>query len=130
MTEPTLIAGAVIPKNAVVSMCSAFVHLNAEIFLAPRMFNPDRWMKESSGEQGLHNYIVAFSKGPRACFGVNLAWAEMLQYLVLGNVFRKAELDLVNERTTYAAWRASLVLRYKGGLEVRVRTVRGAVTAR
>jgi cytochrome P450 len=39
-----------------------------------RSFNPDRWL--ANGAKDLDKYVVTFSKGARACLGINLAYAE------------------------------------------------------
>ena len=59
--------------QTVVSCGSTFVHYNAAIFPNPNDFEPERWLKDSSLDQ----WLVAFSKGPRACLGINLAWMEL-----------------------------------------------------
>ncbi|KAJ3533591.1 hypothetical protein NMY22_g7270 [Coprinellus aureogranulatus] len=117
VTEDTEIAGVLVPKNTVISMSHTFVHRNPDIFPEPLTFNPYRWLGNDSRE--LANYLIAFSKGPRMCLGIkyavitllacgaetdwirapcSLAWAEL--YLILGALFRKVELELVD--TTYA----------------------------
>lgn len=35
---------------------------------------------------------VPFSRGPRSCLGINLAWAEL--YLIIASVFRKFDCDV------------------------------------
>ncbi len=94
----------VIPPNTPVSMTSVLIHENPEIYPEPRKFNPERWLLRSpdndklSSDAQLHmnthllKYLVTFSRGTRACVGMNLAYAEL--YLTLANVFRKFELEL------------------------------------
>ncbi|KAH9479251.1 Cytochrome P450 monooxygenase [Psilocybe cubensis] len=83
-----VISGEVIPAGTVVSMAAPILHRNAEIFPNPLTFIPERWLKDESAE--LEKYLVAFSKGPRSCLGINLAWCEL--YLIIGTVFRKLDL--------------------------------------
>ena len=64
-------------------MTIPLVHLNRDIFPEPNQFLPQRWIDNPQ----LSRYLVAFSRGPRACIGINLAWAEL--YLVLSNVFSR-----------------------------------------
>jgi len=66
------------------------VHRNPDIFPEPEIFSPERWLQ--SGSQNLDKYLVAFSRGPRSCLGINLAWCEL--YLIFGNVFRKIQLEM------------------------------------
>lgn len=105
-------------------MSSIFLHRNPEIFPDPLTFNPNRWLESDSND--LANYVVPFSKGPRMCLGLkyvivftsnlsmtsltgpcgSLAWAEL--YLIIGNLFRKVDLELVD--TTYVALHAHFLL--------------------
>ncbi|KAF8806912.1 cytochrome P450 [Phlegmacium glaucopus] len=88
------ISGVMIPAGTVVSMGATILHRNPEIFPDPTAFDPSRWLQEDSSE--LEKYLVSFSKGPRSCLGINLAWCEL--YLILGTVFRK--LDLVPDNAS------------------------------
>ena len=64
-----------IPPNTPVGMSSPFVHMNPEIFSDPHTFTPERWLEPDA--KNLHGYILSFSKGSRACLGINLAYAEL-----------------------------------------------------
>ncbi|KAJ6598646.1 cytochrome P450, partial [Mycena sp. CBHHK59/15] len=56
-------------------------------------FNPERWLQPISKEiEG--KYFVPFSKGPRMCLGLNLAWCEL--YLLFANIFRKIDMKIFN----------------------------------
>ncbi|KIM39662.1 hypothetical protein M413DRAFT_19768 [Hebeloma cylindrosporum] len=88
------ISGEIIPVGTVVSMGASLVHRNAKIFPDPCSFKPERWLQEDSAE--LEKYLVSFSKGPRSCLGINLAWCEL--YLIFGTIFRK--LDLVPDNAS------------------------------
>ncbi|KZV89604.1 cytochrome P450 [Exidia glandulosa HHB12029] len=85
--EDATIAGHVVPGGTSVAMGSTFVHYSTEVFPDPFEFRPERWTNRE-----LDQYIVAFSKGPRACLGQNLAWCEL--YLVFGHMFRKIDMQL------------------------------------
>jgi cytochrome P450 len=54
-------------------MTIPLLHLNPTIFPSPTTFNPSRWLNNPQ----LDRYLFSFSKGPRACIGMNLAWAEL-----------------------------------------------------
>ncbi|KAF8421195.1 cytochrome P450 [Tirmania nivea] len=82
--------GIFMPPATVISGSAPFVHLNERLFPDPRTFKPERWLSQES--KGLEKYIVAFSRGPRSCIGINLAWCEM--YLTLALLFRKFDLEL------------------------------------
>ncbi|THU85695.1 cytochrome P450 [Dendrothele bispora CBS 962.96] len=84
------IGGFVVPAGTVVEMSCVFLHKNPAIFKDHETFSPDRWMGPGSKE--LETYLVPFSKGPRMCLGINLAWCEL--YLILGTLFRRLDLNL------------------------------------
>ncbi|KIK54998.1 hypothetical protein GYMLUDRAFT_48199 [Collybiopsis luxurians FD-317 M1] len=87
------IAGMKIPPGTIVGMSAYFMLMNPEVFRDPFTFNPDRWLAEDTSE--MMQDFVPFSKGPRQCLGLNLAWAEL--HLIFGNMFRKLDLSLVGE---------------------------------
>ncbi|KAJ2912323.1 hypothetical protein MD484_g8092, partial [Candolleomyces efflorescens] len=122
LTCETKIGGVVVPENTVVGMGQSFVHFNPDIFPNPKAFDPSRWLVENASE--LESYLVSFSKGPRSCLGMNLAWAEL--YLILGNLFRKVDLEMFETRPSDLEWGAFLVPRFHGTLRVKVIDVKGA----
>jgi len=71
-------------------MSTMFLHMNPDVFPDPYTFNPDRWLVENINEMMLD--LAPFSKGPRMCLGLNLAWCEL--YLIFGNIFRRLDLEL------------------------------------
>ncbi|KAK0432330.1 cytochrome P450 [Armillaria borealis] len=83
------IDGISVPAGTVVGMGTSFILMNKDIFPEPEVFNPNRWDSPS-----LDRYLVPFSKGPRACLGMNLAWCEL--YLMFGNLFRKLDMEIYN----------------------------------
>jgi len=85
-----VISGTKIPGGAVVSQSALFVSFSEEVFERPHEFLPDRWLQP--GSKSLENWIVVFSKGPRSCLGINLAYCEL--YLALAHVFRRFDLRL------------------------------------
>jgi hypothetical protein len=66
-------------------MTIPLVHLNEKIFPDPRAVRPERWVEDKTGR--LDRYLCSFSKGPRNCLGINLAWAEL--YIGIGTMFRR-----------------------------------------
>ncbi|KAG0645177.1 Cytochrome P450 monooxygenase [Hyphodiscus hymeniophilus] len=62
-----------IPAGTPVAMSTPLLHLNAKTFPSPTSFDPTRWLDNPQ----LDRYLVSFSKGPRNCVGMNLAWAEL-----------------------------------------------------
>ncbi|ESK83302.1 cytochrome p450 [Moniliophthora roreri MCA 2997] len=86
------IAGVSVPAGTVTSCGSYFVHNDPTVFPESKQFKPERWLDENS--RALEKYLVTFSKGPRICLGLNLAWCEL--YLIFANVFRKLDLEIWN----------------------------------
>lgn len=84
------IGGVAVPPGTIVSCGSTFVHYNAAIFPEPDKFVPERWLESAE----LDNWLVSFSRGPRMCLGINLAWAELR--LGFAHVFRKFDLVLTD----------------------------------
>ena len=64
-----------IPAGTPLSASTLLVHSNEVVFPEPWTFDPERWI----GPQGVERrkYMLAFSKGPRICIGINLANAEL-----------------------------------------------------
>jgi cytochrome P450 len=59
-------------------MTSVHVHMNPDIFPDPQAFSPERWLdSEGRKRKDLDKYLLSFSKGSRACLGINLAYAEL-----------------------------------------------------
>jgi len=80
-----VIAGVKIPGGTVVSQSALFVHFSEQIFPRSHEFLPDRWLQPEA--KALDNWLVAFSKGPRSCLGINLGYCEL--YLALAYLFRR-----------------------------------------
>jgi len=104
------ISGVVIPAGTVVSMGATVVHRNPDIFPNPMTFDPERWMQDDSFK--LEPYLVSFSKGPRSCLGINLAWCEL--YLIIATVFRKLELVPDNSTIEDISYREYFVPLHRG----------------
>ncbi|KAL1989053.1 hypothetical protein VTN96DRAFT_5816 [Rasamsonia emersonii] len=99
-----------IPGGTVVQMSSHFVHRNPAIFENPDAFNPERWL-DAKGKD-LDKWLVAFSRGPRSCLGVNLAWAEL--YICFAHVFRKFDIELDPSSPEKLVWRDCFLPEYRG----------------
>ncbi|TCD70358.1 hypothetical protein EIP91_003710 [Steccherinum ochraceum] len=98
--EGATIAGHAIPGGTFVGMSSCFVHWSESIFPDARKFNPERWLTPES--KNLEQYLVAFSKGPRSCVGINLGYCEL--YLAIANVFRRFDMELDGVSTADFRW--------------------------
>ena len=90
---PLAFDGWTIPAGTPVGMTSIFMHDNPEHFPEPCAFQPERWLVGGAESRlRLEKYLVNFSKGSRACLGINLARAEI--YLTLAAVFRRFDMRL------------------------------------
>lgn len=76
------------------------------IFPEPQRFNPNRWLEANANGKRLDRYLVTFSKGSRACLGINIAYSEMylgVAALVSGfdmelyDFDQKRDLDIVRD---------------------------------
>ncbi|KAK7052836.1 hypothetical protein VNI00_004155 [Paramarasmius palmivorus] len=88
--ENTIIDGLAVPAGTTVGVSHVFMHEDPEIFKNPQEFLPERWLQDDTRDMELN--LVPFSKGPRICLGLNLAWCEL--YLIFGNIFRKLDLGV------------------------------------
>ncbi|KAF2030401.1 cytochrome P450 monooxygenase-like protein [Setomelanomma holmii] len=102
------IVGMAVPPGTIVSCGSTFVHHNAAIFPDPDKFTPERWLESAD----LDNWLVAFSRGPRMCLGLNLAWAELR--LILAHTFRKFDLSLAEPMPGKLPFRDTFLPHYYG----------------
>ncbi|KAH7091937.1 cytochrome P450 monooxygenase-like protein [Paraphoma chrysanthemicola] len=103
-----VIDGVTVPPGTNVSCGSTFVHYNAEIFPEPDKFIPERWLESTD----LDSWLVAFSRGPRMCLGLNLAWAELR--LILAHTFRKFDLTLAEPMPEKLPFRDTFLPYYYG----------------
>ncbi|KAI9783670.1 MAG: hypothetical protein M1839_003518 [Geoglossum umbratile] len=106
----TTLCGAAIPGGTIVGMSSMFVHNDETIFPEPEEFSPDRWLGPDS--KALEKWLVAFSRGPRSCLGINLAYCEL--YIGLANVLRRFDFELYETRSSDLAWRECFIPHYTG----------------
>lgn len=84
---PAEFHGYTIPAGYAVSMSAWLMHRNAESFPDPLQFNPDRWLGSVESVRRAERYLVPFSRGSRACVGMNLAYCEL--YVMIGTLFRR-----------------------------------------
>ena len=80
--------------QTVVGQSFCYVHRSPLMYERPEAFLPERWLGPNA--KACETALSAFSKGPRACFGVNLAYAEL--HLGIANVFRRFDLRLDEAR--------------------------------
>lgn len=95
------ISGKAISGGTIVGMTSVLVHRSPSIFPDPEKFDPERWLRDDA--KRLEQWLVAFSKGPRSCLGLNLAWCEM--YIAFATMLRRFEMKLDGTKREDLAWR-------------------------
>ncbi|KAH9053202.1 putative P450 monooxygenase [Lactarius vividus] len=83
--EGTVISGSFIPGGTVVGQSFVFVHRSPIMYERPEEFLPERWLGPEA--KACEAALSVFSKGPRSCFGVNLAYIEM--YTAVAHLFRR-----------------------------------------
>ncbi|KAK0113954.1 hypothetical protein ONS95_014199 [Cadophora gregata] len=105
-----IISGRPIPGGTIVGMASTFVHQSEEIFESPEIFNPYRWLSAES--KGLDQHLVAFSRGPRSCLGINLAWCEL--YIAFATMLIRFDMKLDGTKVEDLKWRDCFTPYYPG----------------
>ncbi|KNG87164.1 benzoate 4-monooxygenase cytochrome P450 [Aspergillus nomiae NRRL 13137] len=102
--EAITIDGYLIPARTVVSISPYTLHRNADVFIDPLKFNPDRWLDPSQDLTQMNRFFWAFSSGGRMCIGMHLAMAEMTTFVAA--LYRKyttetrAEFDKISPGIT------------------------------
>ncbi|KAK6441795.1 hypothetical protein LTR95_001961 [Oleoguttula sp. CCFEE 5521] len=82
----------VIPRGTPVSMTIRSVLNDPAIFPNPDRFDPERWLRAAEQGVRLDRYLVTFSKGLRACVGMNLSQCEL--YLGVAALISKFDMTL------------------------------------
>ncbi|OAA69792.1 Cytochrome P450 [Cordyceps fumosorosea ARSEF 2679] len=118
------ISGRQIPGGTVVGMAILHVHMSAEVWGKDvAEFRPERWLEEkvkadaesemtaSMARAGsLDHWLVSFSRGPRMCFGVNLAWAEL--YIAFATMIRRFDMTIDGTTPEDMEWRDCIAAYY------------------
>jgi cytochrome P450 len=127
-----VISGQHIPGGTAVGMAIIHVHQAAEVWGDDVLeFRPQRWLENhgqaddamakesqatmvSPSDRGrdLDHWLVAFSRGPRMCFGVNLAWAEL--YIAFATMIRRFDLLIDGTTAKDMEWRECIAAFFPG----------------
>jgi cytochrome P450 len=123
--EGALISGQQIPGGTVVGMAILHVHQSADIWGKDVLeFRPERWLDGSEQtdtgnemaapglghKNSMDHWLVPFSRGPRMCFGMNLAWAEM--YIAFATMIRRFDLTIDGTTPEDMEWRECIAAYY------------------
>ncbi|KKK12917.1 hypothetical protein P175DRAFT_0528276 [Aspergillus ochraceoroseus IBT 24754] len=107
-----------VPGGVTISMANAMVEMNEVLFPEPHRFNPDRWMKS---EKDVEKWVVAFSKGPRKCPGMNIAYMQL--YCCIAYIFSQFDLELFQTNSASMAWADNLSGQNKEHVKVMVKAL-------
>lgn len=110
--------GHPLPPGTVVSASHYVSHHNPAVFGPDEfVFRPERWLGDDVSD--LERNMVSFSRGSRACAGMNLAYAELR--IVLAHLFRRFELSLWRTTSADMEWKDCYVPNTKGPLKVMIK---------
>ncbi|KAJ5636385.1 cytochrome P450 [Penicillium longicatenatum] len=101
-------------------MSTRIIHDNEELFPEPEKFKPERWLGDKGKE--LERWNVTFSKGPRACLGINLAYMEI--YIILATFFADFDLSLHQTDAKSMEWLDHAVAINKSHVTVHAKPLR------
>ncbi|XP_053200235.1 probable cytochrome P450 49a1 [Panonychus citri] len=80
--EPINLSGYSIPAHCFLVLNHYAMGRRAEYFDEPLKFNPDRWVRETRGDNKAHPFtVLPFGHGPRMCIGRRIAELETLTLL-------------------------------------------------
>ncbi|KAL2793511.1 cytochrome P450 [Aspergillus keveii] len=108
-----------IPPGTPIGSSSYFIPRNETIFPNSTHFNPDRWLQQAQSAHRLDRYLTSFTKGSRACLGINLAYAEM--YMALAHLVRRVDLEVDSSRPEEMEVKREFFVGYTEHDEPRVR---------
>jgi cytochrome P450 len=85
-TRPTTVAGRALPKGGIAFISIYATHRRPDIFEAPSMFRPERWL-DGLAKRLPRGAYIPFAEGPRKCIGSSFAMQEAV--LVLATIARR-----------------------------------------
>lgn len=110
-----------IPGGSIISTAAFVIQHNEHIYPNPDKFLPERWLNEKNSHQQslVEKGFVPFSKGARACIGINTSYMEMS--IGLAYIFSRFELESVNpDDDSCVIWRDHAAARPNEPVMVRV----------
>lgn len=125
--EGAIISGQHIPGDSIVGMAILHVHQSADIWGHDVLdFRPRRWLEgrdradfgtegtdpSTTQKKDLDHWLVLvpFSRGPRMCFGINLAWSEL--YIAFATMIRRFDLAIDGTTPEDMEWRECIAAYY------------------
>jgi cytochrome P450 len=113
--EDAMVGQWLVPRGAVVVAAQAVTHRDARWFPDPDRFDPSRFTPEAKASRPKLSYFP-FGAGPRICIGEGFAWMEAV--LIVATIAQRWKLEPLSRDVTP---QASITLRPKGGIRMRVR---------
>jgi cytochrome P450 len=113
--EDTDIGGYTVPKGALVSVMTYFMHHDPKWWPEPERFMPERFSPENEARLHKHAYLP-FGGGPRICIGNSFAMMEAR--LILATAASRYRLKLAPGQTV--EMQPLITLNPKGGLPMRL----------
>jgi cytochrome P450 len=117
--KPTTVAGRALPKGGIAFISVWATHRRPDIFEAPAMFRPERWLDGLARRLPRGAYLP-FAEGPRKCIGASFAMQEAV--LVLATIARRFSLKPVEAKDTRP--RPAVTLRPSEPIRLTVRSER------
>ena len=90
--RPTTVAGRALPKGGIAFISVWATHRRPDLFEAPSMFRPERWLDGLARRLPRGAYLP-FAEGPRKCIGASFAMQESV--LVLATIAQRFRLKPV-----------------------------------
>jgi cytochrome P450 len=113
-TQDVQIGQYLVPRGALVSVCSLVPHYDARWFADPERFDPERFEGEA-GKQIPRGAYFPFGTGPRVCIGSSFATMEMT--LVLAMLLQRFTFALAPAQQQPAI-HLQVIVRPAGGLQL------------
>ncbi|KAK4451272.1 cytochrome P450 monooxygenase-like protein [Podospora aff. communis PSN243] len=86
------VEGIFISAGTIIHSSGHMLNLDEKLWEEPRRFKPERWLVGKEERRDMEARLVTFSKGPRMCMGINLAYCEL--YIAVATMFRKLEMKV------------------------------------
>ncbi|KAJ5527795.1 benzoate 4-monooxygenase cytochrome P450 [Penicillium frequentans] len=93
--EGMQILGESIPGNVTVSVPTYVAHRDPDIFPAPEVFRPERWLEDEEKVKQMRAVFIPFSTGARACIGRNITFIE--QQILVATLVNRYDFALPSE---------------------------------
>ncbi|KAF3935122.1 hypothetical protein ABW20_dc0101106 [Dactylellina cionopaga] len=107
--------GRFVPAGTRIGMAIYLIHYNPELFPNPKTFDPERWLQDPAEMAVANKFLVPFSKGSRACIGINLAHMEL--YTIMAYLIRRHDLKIHNTTAKDMEWWDMVIPEFKGTFE-------------